>query len=164
MSLGWAHLLIALVALQRCAELVRAGRNTRLLLAEGAKETGAAHYPLFILLHGAWLATMFILTGPNPEPRWALLALFAVLQGLRVWVIATLGPYWTTRIVTLASAPPVAKGLYRYLRHPNYLIVALEVPVLPLALGLPAVAAVFGVLNAGLLLYRVRVEDKVRGG
>lgn len=162
MILGWAHLLVALVALQRLTELARARHNTRALLANRGVESGAAHYPLFILLHGVWLAALFILTAPNPEPRWALLGLFALLQISRLWVIATLGRYWTTRIVTIPGAVPVRSGPYRYLRHPNYLIVALEVPTLPLALGLPWVALVFGVLNLALLSYRIRVEDRAR--
>lgn len=164
MSFGWAHLLIALVAVQRLAELAYARRNTRTLLARGGVETGAGHYPLFVVLQGGWLAAMFVLTEPDPSPQWALLAAFAILQGLRVWVIATLGPYWTTRIIVVPGAVPVAHGPYRWLRHPNYLIVALEVPILPLALGLPWVALVLGGLNAGLLFYRIRVEDRARRG
>lgn len=162
MTIGWAQALIALVALQRLAEVWYARRNTAALLARGAIETGAAHYPLFILLHGSWLAAMFVLAPRDPPVHWLLLALFFLLQALRVWTIASLGPYWTTRVVTLAGAAPVAAGPYRYLRHPNYLIVALEVPVLPLALDLPRVAVVFGLLNAALLLYRIGVEDRAR--
>ena len=164
MALGWAHLLIALVALQRLAELLHARRNTRALIARGGKETGARHYPLFVFLHGGWLIALFVLTAPNPEPHWGWLALFAACQGLRLWVLATLGPYWTTRIITVAGAPPVATGPYRYVRHPNYLIVALEIPALPLGLGLPMVAAVFGLLNVALLAYRISIEDAARRG
>ena len=164
MALGWAHLLIALVALQRLAELLHARRNTRALIARGGKETGAAHYPLFVLLHGGWLIALFVLTAPNPEPHWGWLALFAACQGLRLWVLATLGPYWTTRIITVAGAPPVATGPYRYVRHPNYLIVALEIPALPLGLGLSVVGAVFGLLNVALLAYRISIEDAARRG
>jgi methyltransferase len=164
MSFGWAHVLIAAVALQRLAELVYARRNTRALIARGGVETGAGHYALFVLLHGAWLAAMFVLVEPNPEPLWPLLVVFAMLQVSRVWVIATLGPYWTTRIIVISGEPPVTAGPYRWFRHPNYLIVALEVPILPLALSLPWVAAAFGVANVALLLYRIRVEDAARGG
>jgi methyltransferase len=163
MSFGWAHLLIAFVAVQRLAELAYARRNIRTLLARGGVESGAGHYPLFVGLQGGWLAAMFLLVEPNPEPRWLLLAAFALLQGLRVWVIASLGPYWTTRVIVVPGAAPVTDGPYRWLRHPNYLIVALEVPILPLALGLPWVALVFGGLNAALLLYRIRVENRARG-
>ena len=164
MSLGWAHLLIALVALQRLAELVYARRNSRTLLARGGVEIGAAHYPLFVLLHGAWLATLFVLTAPDPVPRWPLLLLFAALQASRLWAIASLGPYWTTRVIVVPDAVSVRRGPYRFFRHPNYLIVALEVPVLPLALGLPSVALVFGLLNLALLAYRIGVENRAREG
>jgi methyltransferase len=162
MILGWAHGLIILVALQRLAELMRARHNTRALLARGGKESGAGHYPLFILLHGGWLVALFLFTAPSPEPQWALLVLFGVLQLLRLWVLASLGPYWTTRIVTVPGAAPVISGSYRFLRHPNYLIVALEIPTLPLALGLPWVALVFGGLNLALLWFRISVEDRAR--
>jgi len=160
--IGWAHVLIAAVTLQRLAELAYATRNTRALLAKGGQETGAAHYPLFVLLHGGWLAAMAALTAPNPAPGWFWLTVFAACQALRLWVIATLGPYWTTRIVTLAGAPPVTAGPYRLLRHPNYAIVAVEIPALPLALGMPIVALVFGAANLALLGFRIAIENAAR--
>ena len=162
MSFGWAHVLILLVALQRLAELARARRNTRALIARGGHEVGAGHYPLMVALHAGWLVAMFVLTSPNPEPQWPLLIFFLLLQCLRLWVIASLGPFWTTRIVTIDGAPPVRSGPYRYMRHPNYLIVALEIPVLPLALGLPWVALIFGGLNLVLLAWRIAVENGAR--
>ena len=162
MILGWAHALIALVALQRLAELVYARRNTQALLARGAIETGADHYPLMVLLHGGWIVALAVFTEPNPDPQWVWLAVFFVCQGLRAWVLASLGPYWTTRIITLPGAVAVRTGPYRYVRHPNYVIVALEIPSLPLGLGLPWVALVFGLLNLALLAYRIRIEDGAR--
>jgi methyltransferase len=131
-------------------------------MARGAREAGAGHYPLFVILHGGWLVALFALTPANPVPQWLWLAVFAACQILRVWVIAVLGPYWTTRIITLDGPPPVRRGPYRLLRHPNYAIVAVEMPALPLGLGLPWVALVFGLLNLGLLAYRIRVEDEAR--
>jgi methyltransferase len=162
MVFGWADVLIALVALQRLSELIYARHNTRALMTRGGRETGAGHYPLFALLHGSWLVALFASTEPSPVPQWPWLVLFGLCQGLRVWVLATLGRYWTTRIITVADAPPVATGPYRYIRHPNYLIVAVEIPALPLGLGLPWVAAVFGVLNVCLLAYRINVENTAR--
>jgi methyltransferase len=162
MILGWAHVLIAFVALQRLAELVYARRTTQALLARGAVETGANHYPLMVLLHGGWLIALAIFAEPNPEPRWLWLAVFFVCQGLRLWILMSLGPYWTTRIITLPGAPAVGTGLYRYVRHPNYLIVAIEIPALPLGLGLPWLALMFGLLNLTLLAYRIRIEDRAR--
>jgi methyltransferase len=91
---------LALIALQRLAELVYANRNTRRLLARGGVEIGERHYPLFILLHGGWLAAMVVLVPAATPPSWPLIGVLAVLQGLRIWVIAALGPYWTTRIIT----------------------------------------------------------------
>jgi methyltransferase len=154
--LGW---ILALVAAQRLAELGLAARNTRALIARGGREVGAAHYPLFVLLHAAWLVVILAVVPWRAEPAWWLIALFVVLQFLRVWVIATLGPYWTTRVITLDDAPLVRGGPYRFVRHPNYWIVAGEIAVLPLAFGAWQVALVFSVLNALLVRHRVAVEE-----
>lgn len=151
--------ILLLVAIQRLGELVLAARNTRALLARGGREIGARHYPLFIALHSAWLAAILWAVPWQAQPVWALVAVFAVLQGLRVWVIATLGPYWTTRIITLEGAPLVRSGPYRFVRHPNYWIVTAEIAVLPLAFGAWQVALVFSVLNALLLRHRIAVEE-----
>ena len=164
MMLGWPHLLIALVAVERVIELVHARRNTRALISRGGRESGAGHYPLFVVLHASWLATLAVLANPDQPPNWLLLAMLAVLQLARLWVIRSLGPYWTTRIITVDGAAPVRTGPYRYLRHPNYLVVALEVPLFSLAVGLPWVAVLFGCLNGLLLLYRIRVEETARLG
>lgn len=164
MTLGWAHLVIVLVALQRLAELPYAQRNTRALLERGAREYGAGHYPAMVALHAAWLATMFWFTNPSPAPQWIWLGVFAVCQAMRISVIATLGPYWTTRVIVLDGAPAVRRGAYRYVRHPNYLIVAIEMPALPLGLGMPMVALIFGLLNLAVLAVRIRVEDAARHG
>jgi methyltransferase len=154
-----AFVLLALVALQRLGELALARRNTRALLARGAFEIGAAHYPLIVLLHAAWLAsTLWFLPYPA-RINWPLLAVFVVLQGLRLWVLASLGPYWTTRIISLPGAPLVAGGPYRFVRHPNYLVVAGEILVLPLVFGEIWVAIVFSLANAALLFWRIRQEE-----
>ena len=160
MTIGWAHLLLLAVAAQRGLELLHARRNTARLMARGGREAGRAHYPLLMLLHAGWLAALALATEPDPPVRWGWLTLFLALQGLRVWAIASLGPYWTTRIVTLDDRPLRRRGPYRFMRHPNYAIVALEIPVLPLALGLPALAALFGALNLLLLAHRIRVEER----
>ena len=158
--LGWAYVLIAAVAIQRLLELVHAQRNSRALIERGGREVGAEHYPLFIVLHLSWLVAITALTAPSPPVIVWLLALFLALQIARVWVISSLGPYWTTRIITFDEEPLVRRGPYKLVRHPNYLIVAFEIPVLPLALGLPWVAVVFGLLNLALLAYRIRIEDQ----
>jgi methyltransferase len=154
-----AYTIIALVAVQRLAELVYAERNTRALLARGGVEVGRRHYPLIVALHLAWLAAVTLLLPQPVSIRWGFLAIFLVLQGLRVWVLATLGPYWTTRIITVADAPLVKRGPYRFLRHPNYFVVAGEVVALPLAFGEIWIAVIFSILNAGVLALRIREEE-----
>jgi methyltransferase len=150
---------LALVAVQRGVELAYAARNTRKLLAAGGVEIGARHYPLFVLLHASWLVAMAVFIAPQTPPNWWLLGIFAVLQALRVWVVRTLGPYWTTRIITVPNAPLVRAGPYRFLRHPNYLVVVGEIAVLPLAFGAVWIALIFSVLNAALLVLRTRIEE-----
>jgi methyltransferase len=163
-----AYVILAFVAAQRLAELWLANRNTRALLAAGGEEHGAGHYPLFVLLHGGWLIAMAGAVSGDTLVHWPLIALFLLLQLGRLWVIRSLGRYWTTRVISVPDAPLVSRGPYRWLRHPNYLVVALEIPTLPLAFGFWWIAAVFGVLNLLLLGYRIRFEDRVlavrRGG
>lgn len=156
-----AYAILLLVVLQRLAELAYARHNTARLLARGGREAGAGHYPLFVLLHGAWLATLALRLDPEAAVSWSLVLAFVVLQAGRLWVIVSLGPLWTTRIITLPDAPLVRRGPYRLLRHPNYLIVALEIPLLPLAFGDWPSAVVFAILNLALLWWRMKVEDRV---
>lgn len=152
--------IVLLVALQRLAELAYARRNEGRLRAAGAVEAGAGHYPLFVLVHGGWLVALFVLVPGEAPVHWGWLGLFVLLQAGRIWAIASLGPRWTTRVMVLPGAPLVRRGPYRYLRHPNYLIVAAEIAVLPLAFGAWEIAVVFAALNAALLVHRVRVEDR----
>ena len=150
--------MVALVVLQRLVELVRSRRNERALVARGGVEVGARHHPLLVLLHTSWLLAILAFAPCNTVSL-GLLGAFVVLQALRVWVIATLGPYWTTRVITLADSPLVRSGPYCWLRHPNYWIVVGEIALLPSVFGAYAVAVVFSALNAVLLLHRVRVEE-----
>lgn len=149
------------LALLRLGELAYAQRNTRRLLRRGAHEVGASHYPALVGLHTAWLLAMGLSIPSDRPPHVWLLALFALLQAGRLWVIASLGPYWTTRVITLPDQPLIRRGPYRYLRHPNYLIVAAEIAVLPLAFGAWRLALYFSVLNAALLAWRIRCENRV---
>ncbi|MFQ6017150.1 MAG: isoprenylcysteine carboxyl methyltransferase family protein [Kiloniellaceae bacterium] len=155
-----AQAVVLLVALQRLAELAYARRNTKRLLAAGAVEAGAGHYPLVVLLHGAWLAALFVLIPRDAAVNWWLLGLFALLQAGRIWVIASLGGRWTTRIIVLPGAPLVTRGPYRIFRHPNYAIVVAEIAALPLAFDAWEIASTFSVLNLALLAYRIRIEDQ----
>lgn len=155
--------ILAFVTLQRLAELILARRNTTALLARGAREHGAGHYPLIVLVHAGWLVALWLL-APGRPIVWPLVALFALLQLGRLWVLATLGRRWTTRIIVLPGAPLVAKGPFRLLRHPNYAVVIGEIAVLPLAFGLWAVALGFSLLNAAILAARIRAEDRALRG
>jgi methyltransferase len=154
-----AYAIVGLVALQRLAEVIYAERNTRALFRRGAVEAGRSHYPLIVAVHIAWLAAIVAMLPDPVEIRWWLLAAFAVLQGLRLWVLASLGPYWTTRIVTLPGAPLVRSGPYRFMRHPNYAVVAGEIAILPLVFGEVWIAALFTLLNAAVLRLRIREEN-----
>lgn len=151
--------ILAYTTLERLGELALSARNTRRLLAKGAYEVGAAHYPLIVALHAAWLAGLWLLAWRAPV-NLVWLALFAALQLGRLWVVATLGERWTTRIIVLPGAPLVRTGPYRFVAHPNYWIVAGEIAVLPLALGLTAYAALFTALNAPVLWLRIRAENQ----
>jgi methyltransferase len=162
--LGWAQGVALLVAAQRLGELVYARRNESRLRTRGAVESGARHYPLFILLHGAWLLAVFLLIPVDQVPSWPLLGLFLLLQAARVWVVATLGPYWTTRVLSLPGAPLVRRGPYRWVQHPNYLIVTAEIAVLPLAFGAWWIAIAFSLANALLLYHRIGVEEQALAG
>jgi methyltransferase len=153
-------IVLTLVTLQRIAELVYSARNTRRLLQRGGIEVGAVQYPFFVLLHVAWLASMVVFIPRATPPNWSLLALYALLQPLRIWSITSLGPYWTTRIITVPGEPLARRGPYRFFRHPNYIVVCAEIGVLPLAFGAVEIALVFSILNAALLSRRIRLEER----
>jgi methyltransferase len=154
-----ASIILALVTLQRLGELVLAHHNTEKLLARGAIEIGAKHYPLVVSVHAAWLIALWAL-GRDQDVNLSLLAFFVLLQAMRVWILATLGSRWTTRIIILRGVPLITAGPYRYLSHPNYAVVAAEIAVLPFALHLPGVAIIFTLLNAAVLVIRIRAETR----
>jgi methyltransferase len=151
-------LILGLVTAQRLGELVVARRNTARRLANGGIERGAEHYSLIVGLHAAWLAGLWILAWDR-RANLAWLAVYGLLQVLRIWVLATLGPRWTTRIIVVPGERLVRRGPYRFIPHPNYVVVAGEIAVLPLVFGLTAYAAVFTLLNASVLWLRIRAED-----
>jgi len=152
---------LGLVALQRVIELGHAQGNTARLRRLGAVEADAGGYPLYVLLHAGWLTSLAVFVPAATPPYWPLIGVFALLQLGRIWVIASLGRYWTTRIVSLPDAPLVRTGPFRYLRHPNYLLVVAEIAVLPLAFGAVAIAVIFSALNLLLITRRIRIEERV---
>lgn len=157
---AWPALAILFfVTFQRLSELVIAKRNTAALLAAGAREHAPGHYPLIVAVHATWLATLFWL-APGQPIHWAFFVLFVLLQLGRLWVLRTLGPRWTTRIIVLPGAPLVSGGPFRFVSHPNYLVVIGEIAVLPLVFGLWEVAGIFSVLNALVLWIRIRAENQ----
>lgn len=155
--------LLAFVTLERLAELWWARRNTASLMEQGAIEHGASHYPLIVGLHAIWLAGLWLLGWSQPVSLFWL-SVFLLLQLGRAWVLASLGRRWTTRIVVLPNEPLVTTGPYRFLSHPNYVVVAGEIAVLPLCLGLPWYAVAFSIANAVVLLIRLRAETTALAG
>lgn len=155
----FAVLILLLVTLQRLSELWIARRNTQWLLDRGGREAAPEHYPFIVTLHAAWLIGLWILAYDR-DVALAWIGLFVILQGLRVWVLTTLGPRWTTRIIVMPEAPLVEKGPFRWVAHPNYCVVAAEILVLPLAFGLFWYALLFSILNAIILTIRIRAENE----
>lgn len=154
------YLILGFVVVQRLGELAYARRNTVRLLARGGVETGAGHYPLFVLLHGSWLIALAAFVPAGAGINLPLLFIFAALQVARVWVLLSLGQHWTTRVITVPGAPLVSRGPYRYLRHPNYAIVTAEIAVLPLIFGAWEIAIIYSLLNLALLRHRIRIENE----
>ena len=157
----WAMAVFIYVIVQRLAELVYANANTRRLLAEGGHEHGARHYPLFIVLHSGWLIAIMLFAKPDTAPNLLLLIIFIASQAFRFWTLASIGRWWTTRIISAPHFPRVRRGPYRFISHPNYALVVVEIAVLPLLLGAPAMAITFSILNAALLWWRIRIENDV---
>ncbi|HWI89292.1 MAG TPA: isoprenylcysteine carboxylmethyltransferase family protein [Sphingomicrobium sp.] len=156
-------IILALVTLQRLAELWLSNRNTQRLLATGAHEVGASHYPLIVAVHALWLAALWWFAPPRAiDGFW--LGIFVLIELARIWVLASLGRRWTTRIIVLPQAPLVRRGPYRWINHPNYLVVIAEIAVLPLVFGLWQVALIFSLLNAAVLSVRIREENRALRG
>lgn len=156
--------LLAVLVLQRMLELRVAKRNEAWARSQGAREFGAAHYPLFFILHAGWMIGWLVegwASPALPELWWLGVGVFALAQGIRYWAIGTLGRRWNTRVLVLPGLAPIAQGPYRVLPHPNYLAVVLELAAVPLAVGAPWTGLVAGVLNAALLL-GVRIPCEMR--
>jgi len=151
---------VTLVAAERLGELALAARNLRALKQRGAVEYGRSHYNLIVALHAAWLLALAMAVPAATRPDWTLLGLYLALQFVRGWAILSLGPYWTTRVVTVPGEPLVRRGPFRFLRHPIYVVVVAEIVLLPLAFGAWRIAVGFSIVNLALLSWRIRVEDR----
>jgi methyltransferase len=157
-------LAVALVATQRLLELVLARHNERKARVKGAVERGREHYPFIVALHSLWLVSTLVegvLRGPEFPTLWPVpLALFLLVQPLRYWAIFSLGESWNTKILIVPGAKLVRRGPYRYLNHPNYMVVVVEILTFPLIFGAWVTALVFTALNAILLYIRIREENR----
>lgn len=156
---GPPQIVALLILLQRGAEELHSARNTKALLARGAREEGTNYYPVVAVTHLGWIASVFFLIPHDAKIVWPLIGLFALLQVARYWVIATLGPYWTHRIITLDEAPIVSSGAYRFIRHPNYAITVVETLLLPAAFSAFSLGLIMTAIWVAVLRYKIRLED-----
>nr|WP_294847837.1 isoprenylcysteine carboxylmethyltransferase family protein [uncultured Sphingomonas sp.] len=154
--------ILGFVTLQRVIELPIARANTARLLAKGGREVGGSHYPFIVALHAAWLATLWVF-APGQVIHWGWFALFLMIEIGRVWTLRSLGPRWTTRIIIVPGETLVARGPYKYVNHPNYVVVVAEIAVLPLVFGLWQAALIFSALNGIMLWVRIGTENKALG-
>lgn len=159
-AIGLPQLAALLVLLQRGAEELHSARNTRALLAEGATEAGASYYPVVATTHLAWIAGLFFLIPSTAKASIVLALVYLALQGVRYWIIGTLGRYWTHRIITLKEAPIVRRGPYKLLRHPNYAVTIAETFLLPAVFGAWALGAIMTAVWAAVLAYKIRLENE----
>lgn len=155
----WAALFLLYVIAERLIELPIATRNTKRLKGQGGIEHSPHHYPLIVAVHTLWILAMVVFGYDNMVSTFWLVV-YAVLQILRVYILGTLGKRWTTRIIVLPGEAKVTKGPFALVPHPNYLLVIAEIMVAPLVLGLWEVAAIFGALNAGVLVIRISAEER----
>ena len=158
-EIGAPQIAALLLLIQRGAEEIHSARNIRALLALGAREEGATYYPVVAVAHLGWIASLFFLIAPDVQPLWPLIGLYVFLQAARYWVIATLGPYWTHRIITTDKVPIISSGAYRFFRHPNYVITVAETLLLPLAFSAVALALIMTAIWVAVLRYKIRLED-----
>jgi methyltransferase len=158
--IGAPQIAALLVLAQRGAEELYSARNTKALRAEGASEAGATFYPVVAATHLAWIASLFFLIPPDARIIWPLIVYYLALQVVRYWVIASLGRFWTHRIITLADAPITRRGPYRYLSHPNYALTIVETFALPLAFGALALAAIMTALWWVVIATKIKLEDE----
>lgn len=159
-TIGLPQIVALVILIQRGAEELYSAHNTRALLAAGAKEAGRSYYPVVATTHLAWIASLFFLIPATATASHMLATTYIALQGVRYWVIATLGRFWTHRIFTLDDAPIVRRGPYRYLSHPNYAVTIAETFLLPAVFGALALGIIMGAVWTAVLAYKIELEDQ----
>lgn len=154
---------ILFLIFQRLAELYVSSKNEKWLLKNGAVEYGKEHYPFIVALHTLFIISVIAeyIWRDDTVVNYALIVCFFVLIGIKVVVISTLGHYWNTKIYKVPGTRPVSAGIYKYIKHPNYIIVILEIAIIPMAFGLYYTAIAFTLLNAGMLYVRIKKENEV---
>ncbi|MFE8695739.1 isoprenylcysteine carboxyl methyltransferase family protein [Cytobacillus sp. FJAT-53684] len=158
------YIFLFLIIGQRLSELMIAKRNERHMKQKGAIEFGQSHYPFIVAVHSLFFVSLIIevaLLQKNLSPNWPVfLTLFLLAQMGRVWVLASLGPFWNTKILVLPEANIVKKGPYQYVKHPNYIIVTIELIVIPLLFQAYMTAILFTIFNAVILAIRIPTEER----
>lgn len=155
-------LFICFVISQRLLELVVARRNEKWSRSRGAVEYGQGHYPFIVLLHTCFIISMILEYWLNSGNfNLIIMLVFILLISLKVWVISSLGKYWNTKILRIPDAPLIKKGPFKLFKHPNYFIVICEIMVIPMVFNLYITAIIFTVLNAVMLVVRIKVEEDV---
>ncbi|MDQ0208463.1 isoprenylcysteine carboxyl methyltransferase family protein [Alkalicoccobacillus murimartini] len=161
----FVYVFIAVVIVQRLAEVGVARSNERWMKDQGAFEAGASHYPVMVAMHCCFFVSLLVEVTWIKTSSWTLwsvvpLAIFLVAQMIRVWALVSLGKFWNTKIIVLPGAEPVKRGPYRWIRHPNYVVVIAEVLLLPLIFQAYFTAVVFSLLNAAMLMVRIKAEEE----
>ena len=153
--------LMAFIISQRLVELWWANRNTKRLISLGGKEYSPKHYSLIVALHTTWIVAILVLILRNPAVEISAIyfTFFAILTAFRAWILVTLGSYFTTKIISLPGAPLRKNGPYKFIKHPNYALVVCEIFVVPMIFGFWQVASIWGLLNIGILAFRIHEED-----
>ncbi|MCJ7839505.1 hypothetical protein MUB24_01000 [Lederbergia sp. NSJ-179] len=156
--------LISFIAVQRLFELYIARKNEKWMLQKGGMEYGQEHYPYMVMMHISFFISLLVevtLTDQGQARLWPVfLVVFVLLQMARIWVISTLGKHWNTKIIVLPGADIIKKGPFQYVKHPNYMIVTLELLVVPLMFHAYITAIIFFLLNQWILSIRIAVEEE----
>jgi methyltransferase len=155
-----AFIILGFVIIQRITELVISNHNTKKLIASGSKEYFSGHYPLIVALHFGWILALALTISKSSPVNIYLLVIYFLLQIVRYYIIISLHGNWTTRILRNSNRALVSQGIYKYIKHPNYIVIAVEIYLLPLIFGLWSVGFIFGTTNLFVLGIRIHYENK----